>query len=232
MADLTKSLAAHPLFSGLSPGPLDELARSCRPRSLDHREKLWRVGDPATHFALIQGGLVEIVRQAADGSEFIVALFGPRESVGDAAVLGRDRYPAEAVVASDRADLIFVDAGPVLAALPTQPEVSRALIRTLLSHTRALQEKIAVMSAGSVPKRLALLFLLLADRFGDDLADGTVGIPVVLSRTELARLVGATVETTIRTISRWQKAGWISTDGDGFVLREAERLRDVTRGQD
>jgi CRP/FNR family transcriptional regulator len=83
------------------------------------------------------------------------------------------------------------------------------------------------MSAGSVERRLAALLQHLLDRFGDELEDGETVIQVALSRAELASLVGATLETTIRMMSRWRREGIVSTTTEGFVVHAPERLDEI-----
>lgn len=229
-AALSARLRASKLFHGLGESWLARLAGESRFVRLDEGEYLWRAGDEATHFVIIQRGLVQIVQPTAGGEDALLALFGPRESVGDSAVLERGRYPADAVAASETVEVLRVRAEPVLAALSRDPELSRALNRALLDHTRALRAKITVMSAGSVPQRLATLLLHLADRFGDEDEDGVVGIPVPLSRAALSRLVGARVETVIRIVSRWQKDGVLTTTKDGFEVESLARLETLARG--
>lgn len=226
---LQRVLAASQLFSGLDPTVLERIGASAVSRKLERGERVWRAGEAATHFILIQSGIVKIMRAAPDGTEAIVALFGPRESIGDVAVVGHRKYPADAVVASDNAEILRIPAETVLALMATRPDVSAAVNRSLVEHTQALQEKIRVMSAGSVPKRLATLFLALAERFGDEGEDGTTVIPLALSRSELACLVGARVETTIRTVRRWEKASLLTTHPDGFHLHDVEALVARTR---
>lgn len=226
-----RQLRACRTFSGLDEDVLADLAASAITRHLSVGEHLWRAGDPARQFTLVHSGLIKIVRHAPDGSDAIVALFGPRETVGDAAVIARGTYPADAVVASETATIVRADATPVLSAMDSRPSVAGAMNRALLDHTRALQEKIAVMSAGPVDRRLATLLLLLAERFGDEREDGTLVVPVPLSRQELSRLVGATVETVIRSFSRWKKAGVVEDERLGFVIVRPEDLRAVTRGE-
>ena len=63
-----------------------------------------------------------------------------------------------------------------------------------------------------------MLFDHLAERFGDEREDSSTVIPVVLSRTALAWLVGARVETVIRAMTRWQREGWIETNREGFII--------------
>ena len=45
-----------------------------------------------------------------------------------------------------------------------------------------------------------------------------------LSRQELADLTGTTIETCIRIMSRWGKTGIVSTERDGFVVRDQAEL--------
>jgi CRP-like cAMP-binding protein len=225
-------LRSSRLFGSLEPALVKAAAGGAVRTQLVRGDVLWRAGDPATHFTLICAGLVKIVRGTPDAGEAIVGLFGPRESIGDAAVLKRGRYPADAVTSSERAEVCRVDATPVLAAMGQRPEVARSMNQVLLEHTHALQEKIRIMSAGSVPRRLATLLLHLADRFGDELSDGSTLIPVSLSRAELASLIGARPETTIRTLSRWRKAGEVMPSSDGFVVPDRARLEREAAGDE
>jgi CRP/FNR family transcriptional regulator len=140
------------------------------------------------------------------------------------AALSTKPYPADAVAVSDVVEVLRVDALTVRDAMASHPGLSAALNASLIQHSQALQEKIRIMAAGAVPKRLATLLLHLASRFGDEMEDGVTHIPLALSRAECARLVGATVETTIRTFSKWQKEELVATTDRGFVLRDVEKL--------
>ena len=163
-------------------------------------------------------------RSLASGAEVIVAIFGSRENVGDTAALEGSRYPADAVVTSEVATVIKVDAQRVLEQSALCPALALALQQALCRHAAALRTKVEILSAGTVRARLANLFLHLASRFGDDLADGTVAVPVALSRTTLASLVSARTETVIRALRPWERAGVVVTDGGRFVLGDLPAL--------
>jgi CRP-like cAMP-binding protein len=216
------------LFSALDGELVASLARASVRSRYERGDYLWRAKTPAIEFTIIASGLVKIARTAADGSEVIVALFGPRESIGDVAVLQSKPYPADAVAVSEIVEVLRIDADIVRGAMTAHPSLLAAMNASLIEHTQALQEKIRIMSAGTAPKRLATLLLHLASRFGDELEDGTTFIPLVLSRTECARLIGATVETTIRTFSRWQHDALVETTPEGFALRDVKKLEQLT----
>ncbi|HZT73295.1 MAG TPA: Crp/Fnr family transcriptional regulator [Terriglobales bacterium] len=187
---------------------------------LSRGQAVWRAGDPARDFIAVESGLVKIVRLGPEGVEAIVGLFGPGDSIGDTAVIERGVYPADAIVASRAAALAGIEAAPVLRAAESDARLAAALREALLAHTHALRNKIEVMTAGGVSERVATLLLLLARRFGHP-AGGGVEIPIALSRTELAALVGATVETTIRVLSAWRRQGLVLSLPQGLRLTAA-----------
>ena len=223
------ALRASRLLSGMDEATAATLAASCVRRHFERGERVWKAGDDAGWMALITSGLVKIVQEDTHGA--IVAIFGPHETFGELAVVGGGAYTADAVAATRDVEIVCIDAAAVRAAIESHPAFARAMNRALVVHGRALQQKIWIMSAGCVERRLAALLEHLVDRFGDELDDGSCVVPVVLSRAELASLVGATIETTIRTMSRWQKEGLVSTLHEGFVVHRPARLEALRAAQ-
>jgi CRP/FNR family transcriptional regulator len=78
---------------------------------------------------------------------------------------------------------------------------------------------------GSVEDRMARLFSTLAERIGQKSGEA-VFIPLPLSRQEIGDLVGTTIETAIRVMSRWQKENIVETDKKGFLIRNFAALRE------
>jgi CRP-like cAMP-binding protein len=215
-ASLERTLRASNLFAGVAPEIIAEVARCGARRRFLRGEHIFRSGEPATFVGVVARGLVKLVRPVPDGVPCIVALWGPRQTIGNLAVIARAGYPGNAIVISDEADIVTLDGGALLASAERRPALAWARARSLAEHGHALHEKIGIMSAGPVERRLKALLAHLLERFGDEYDDGTQRIPVALSRGELASLVGATVETTIRAMSRWQKQRLLETSGEGF----------------
>jgi CRP/FNR family transcriptional regulator len=91
--------------------------------------------------------------------------------------------------------------------------------------------KVQEMRGARVENRIAQLFLTLADRMGVESRDG-VEIRLQLSRQEIAEMVGTTVETAIRIMSRWGRENVLVTGQRRFVIPSRERLRAVLEGAD
>jgi CRP/FNR family transcriptional regulator len=222
-AGIESSLRVSPLFGALNDDGIRSLVPYAKRRHFERGAGVWRAGDDAASLALITSGLVKLIQPGGA----IVAILGPRETFGELEIVGGTTYWADAVAATRSVELLCVDACAVRAATRSSPEFSGALSRALAVHGRVLHEKIRIMSAGGVEQRLAALVCHLLERFGDELEDGRTVIQVALSRAELAHLVGATIETTIRIMSRWHKEGTVSTTDDGFLVHSAQRVVDI-----
>jgi len=78
-----------------------------------------------------------------------------------------------------------------------------------------------------VERRMAHILLKLSLRVGRDTPEGKM-ITIPLSRQDLADMACTTLETAIRTISRFQKEGLISTHRGGYlVVKNKEKLEDI-----
>ena len=101
--------------------------------------------------------------------------------------------------------------------------MTRRMLAGLTVRLMMLNKRLADMT-GSAESRAARLFLTLAERMGRKTPEGTV-IPLALSRQELADLLGTTLETAIRLMSRWQKEGVVITNAEGFVIPDVNALQ-------
>ena len=168
-------------------------------------------------------GRVKIVK-AAPERDLILELLGPGEPVGAVAVYQRRAFPATAV-ALEPAGTVSIPEREFFQLVEKRPEITRGLLAGLTLRLMALNRRLADMT-GSVEYRSARLFATLAERLGRRQGEG-IFIPLPLSRQEIADLVGTTVETAIRVMSRWQKDGLVDTSRDGFLIRKIDTIRDL-----
>ena len=93
-------------------------------------------------------------------------------------------------------------------------------------HDRLL-DQILETRAASVPARLGGLLSHLLGWAGDR---STGVIPMRLTRQDLADAAGTTVETAIRLMRKWEKAGIVETRRESLRILDPNRLRDVADG--
>ena len=222
------AVASSPMFRGLPADDQRRIEAIATLRDVPRGEVVWAAGDTAETLTLIVNGRVKIVRHGA-GGDVILEIFGRDEPLGAVAVYNRIPYPASAV-AMEPTTLLCLPAADWFDLLERHPDLSRGLIVELTRLNMSLARKVEEMRGQRVEVRIAQLFLGLAERTGRKTGDG-VEIPVALSRLEVAELVGTTVETAIRTLSRWNREGLLVTGDRRFLVPSCEKLRAVAEGR-
>lgn len=222
------AVRSQPMFRGLPEGDQRRIEAIATLRDLQKGDVLWGAGDPAETLTLVVSGRVKIVRHGA-GGDVILEIFSRGESVGAVAVYNRMPYPASAI-AMEPSAILCVPASHWFDLLERHPDLSRRLILELTRLNMSLARKVEEMRGQRVEVRIAQLFLGLAERSGRETSEGTE-IPVALSRQEVAELVGTTVESAIRTLSRWNREGLLVTGERRFLVPSCERLRAVAEGR-
>lgn len=222
------AVGSQPMFSGLPAEDRRRIEAIATIRDLQRGDVVWHAGDRADMLTLVVNGRVKIVKHGP-GGDVILEIFGRGESVGAVAVFNRIPYPASAFAMEPTA-LLCLPAAEWFDLIERHPDLSKALILELTRLNMSLARKVEEMRGQRVEVRIAQLFLGLAERTGRK-TDSGVEIPVALSRLEVAELVGTTVETAIRTLSRWNREGLLVTGDRRFLVPSCDRLRAVAEGR-
>jgi CRP/FNR family transcriptional regulator len=215
---------AIPLLAALKKDDREALAPLCRMRGYDKGDVIFQEGEPADRICFVHIGQVKIVK-AAGGRDVIIELLGPGEPVGAVAVFERRPFPASAI-ALEPSGILSIPERDFFALLERRPEMMRHLLAGLTYRLMMVNKRIADLM-GSAELRAARLFLTLADRVGIPRGSGTF-IPLPLSRQEIADLIGTTLETAIRLMSRWQKDDLIETGKSGFLIPRVDVLKSIS----
>lgn len=216
-----------PMFRGLTPENQRHVAALADLREYRRGDYLWREGDPPDHFTIVLRGRVKVVREG-ETSDVIYELFGEGEPVGAIAVYNYIPYPA-AAVALEPTTLLVLPRRDWFELLDRTPSFARAIIVELTRLVLALTRKLDEMRGQTVETRIAQLFLTLAERAGRETKDG-IEVPIQLTRQEIADLVGTTVESAIRVLSRWGRDGVLVSGEKRFVIPSRDRLRELASG--
>jgi CRP/FNR family transcriptional regulator len=220
-------LRSLPMFRGLSPEQHQRLTPLASLREYQRGDELWREGDTADLLTVIVRGRVKIVRHAEAG-DVILEIFGEGEPVGAIAVYNYIPYPASAV-ALEPVTLLCLPRRDYFELLDRNPEFARAIMRELTKLVLALTRKVQESRGQRVEARIAQLFVSLGERMGKENGDGLL-IPLKLTRQEIADLVGTTVETAIRILSRWGREEIVITREDGFLIPSRAKLAQAAEG--
>jgi CRP-like cAMP-binding protein len=223
--NINEVLRRTTIFRRLTAEDRERLAAASRTREYEKGVLLFSEGDPSDQLYTIVSGRVKVFKTTARGTDVILEIFGPGDPIGAVAVYESRPYPASAVTLEPTACLL-IPRQTFFTLLETHPTMVRGLLVGLTHRLIELTNRLTELAGGRVEARLARFFLKLATEIGQP-RPGGVFIPLALSRQELADMIGTTIETSIRVMSRWGKEDLIRTEKDGFLVVNRSGLEAV-----
>ncbi len=216
-------LARSDLFASLTEEERAEVEKRLLRRHFAKDEYLFFEGDSAEWLVLVVEGRVKMVKHSESGRETILTTFGPGQIVGEVGVLVGETYPATAQALEPTVTL-HLRRDEYVALVRTHPDLAWALIVELGRRLQQAHEAIRSLAVEKVERRVARVLLRMAAVSGERLEGGAVRITLSLSRQDVADMAGTVLETAIRTMSKFQKAGLIETRQGRIVLLKPHRL--------
>lgn len=226
--ELDQLLRGYPLLRGIAADELRALGACAVTRRTG--EAFFRQGDPDDHSYGVVSGRVRIVKQSAEGREFILDVLGEGELVGTVAVIRRTVMPASAV-ALEPTVACRIPGDPFRALVARQEGLSQRLLGELSRRLLDANQSRLNLATQPVEVRLARVLLRLARRFGHEQEDAIV-FNREFTRRNLADLAGTTVESAIRTVSRWTKQGLLRSEASRITVIDPEALRRIASDED
>jgi CRP-like cAMP-binding protein len=164
-----------------------------------------------------------MIKHSESGRETIVATFGPGEIVGEVGVLVGEAYPATAQALEPTVTLSLARTEYV-ALVRRHPDLAWVLIEELGRRLQQSHEAMRSLAVEKVERRVARVLLRMANTAGERLEGGAVRITVPLSRQDIADMAGTVIETAIRTLSKFQRQGFVETREGHIVLLRPHQL--------
>jgi CRP/FNR family transcriptional regulator, nitrogen oxide reductase regulator len=213
------------LFRRLSIEDRQRVAGVATIKAFEKGAALFSEGDASELLFTVLTGRVKVFKTTPRGTDVILEMFGPGDPVGAVAVYESRPYHASAV-ALEPTTCVIIPRQAFFSLLEGYPTMVRGLLVGLTHRLVELTNRLTELSGGRVEGRLARFFLKLAQDIGQQRTDGTF-IALTLSRQELADMIGTTIETSIRIMSRWGKDDIVRTEKDGFVVVDRVALETV-----
>ncbi|HXF48008.1 MAG TPA: Crp/Fnr family transcriptional regulator [Verrucomicrobiae bacterium] len=211
-----------PFFAALSDPDAKKIAGLLVERKIARGEYLFWEGDPSEWLYVITEGKVKLVKSSSRGKETAIELVAPGQVCGTS-VIYSPAHLASAVAETATAALGLRRAELEKIVYST-PEVARSVIEYLGNRLKSAHDTITSLVTSKVETRIASVLLKLAEHHGSPNPKG-VRINIPLTRRDIADAVGTTVETTIRTLSRFQKEKILSTESKHILISDLPRLK-------
>lgn len=210
------SLSELSLFRGLPPERLKRLAEVLRKKTVPAGTNMITAEQPGEVVYVILEGTVKILIEQMDGREVILAFLGAGDTVGEMSLVDSSGRSAN-VMTMERCTLLWMDRASFQDLLKNSNEFAQNLVRLLASRLRMANEQIQSLSSLDVAGRLARQILAFADRYGRDGEEGTL-VPLRLTQSDLAELVGASRERVNQVMVDFRSKGFLTVDSSHRIV--------------
>lgn len=224
-----RALRCTPLFDDLPDEHLRDIFLQLHCRTFPANTNVISFQMPGDVLYIIHEGTLKIKVDQADGKEVIIALLGQGEVVGELSMIDGSQRSAD-VFAQEASTLFWVDRATFERLLAAYPQLQRNLLRVLTRRVRLSTEQIQALATLDVPGKVERQLLVFADQYGVP-REGRAGkkaveIPMRLTQSDLAGMVGASRERVNQAFSSMKERGLIAVSNTyRITIQDLDRLR-------
>jgi CRP-like cAMP-binding protein len=195
-------------------------------RKIKKGETIFEEGEKLNGVYCVRGGVSKLAKLSPNGKDQIVKLASKGEVLGQRSVVAEENSNLSATAVSDM-DMCFIPKEAIVSTLHKNPDFTYEVLRHMAHDLREADDVIVNMSQKTVKERIAEALLYMMNNFGED-KEGYLAL--VLSREDIANVVGTATESCIRILSEFKKQGLIKTSGKRMAIIEARKLQDLADG--
>lgn len=214
-------------FSSLKALTRDELALISDKKNAFTVEKgqvLFNEGENLNGVFCIKEGICKLSKLSSGGKDSILKLAGKGELLGQRSMINDETSNLTAVAIEDML-VCFIPKKEVMQHFNDNNKFSMLITKDICNHLKDADMVIANHTHRTVKERLALLLLNLEELGGKDPETGVLNI--VLSREDMANMLGTATESCIRLLSELKKEDIIFVSGRKIILKDHKALRNI-----
>lgn len=205
-ADILAIVRRSPLFAEADTLTLEKLLARATRVSLRPEQILFLAGSPAEAMFLVLSGQVRVFALSTTGDQQILHLYGPGDTIAEAAMFAGQNYPANAAAVTASA-ILALRRDHIRAAMAADPDLAMSLIASLSGKLRQFASLIEGLSLKQVPARLAAYLLAESERAG------SASFSLPQTKTAIAAQLGTIPATLSRALARLASDGLIDVHG-------------------
>lgn len=206
-----------PIFRHLSADALAAFQNVSYQRAFPTGATILTIERPTENVYIILRGTLKIRALHEDGSEVILAILGPGEIVGD--ILDDAPLSYVALVETvEAATLLWLPRRDFQACLQSMPTLSYNVVQALARRLRTTDSYLHSILRLDVPGRLAYRLLHFAQEYGQAQSNGDLLIPLRLTQSDLADLIGASRVRVNHAFMAFKRRGILSVAQDHRIM--------------
>jgi len=213
------------LFQGLGSAEVDTILKSARIHKAASGEYLCRQGETTKNLYLLKTGLIKVNSTTVTGKEVLLRWVRPGEVFGLGTLVKlplRNRWNA---VAAEPSVAIQWNKITIERLSTSHPALLPNAIWIGLHWAYELQTRVEQMATERVEQRLARLVIDLSS-----ISNTSETAELRVSDEELAQIIGTTLFTVSKVLSRWKRAGYVQKGRKRLLILNRGALSQISKG--
>ncbi|AMM49951.1 transcriptional regulator [Rufibacter sp. DG15C] len=184
------------------------------------KNNLFLEGSYPNSLFFLNKGKVKGYKSNEEGREYITNLYKDGDFIGYLDLLEDSTY-RESAMALEDSEVYVIPKEDFFALLHQNRDVANKFIKILSDNLADREDRLLKLAYNSVRKRVAEALLLVEKQYQQEVEGKT---EIIISREDLASIVGASKETVIRTLADFKDEKLIDTRGSKIILLNLEKL--------
>jgi len=218
------------VWASLGDDALDALAGERVASRYQKGDVIFHEGTPCTGLYNVCAGKVKLVRTGRAGRQTIVRFAGSGRTLAERDLFQADGRHSATAEAMEDTVVCFLGKTVLMDHLKHYPDMMFDMVRRLADALTEAEQRVETLATQDARHRLAGFLSDMAREEGKPELEGT-RIGLRLTREEIAEVIGATLETTIRLMSAFKKEGLLKDDNGHIVLLDLARLARIHGGR-
>jgi len=213
-------------FCSLLPEELAHLSEQKTEKTFKKGDVIFEEGNALHGVYCVKNGICKLSKLNSNGKEQIIRFIKDGDVLGYRSVIANEPVSLT-VTALEDMNACYIPKKELFNLLDKNPKFTFDLLKTACTDLKDANMHISSMGQKNVRQRLAETILFLKETFNTNEDDY---IAVLLTREEIASIVGTATESAIRLLSEFKKENIISLKGKSIKILNLKKLKQISEG--
>ncbi len=207
-------------LKALTSGDLIKMSKCKTSHLIKKGTVIFEEGENLNGVYCIKDGACKMTKLSQNGKSQIVKLVKKGELLGQRAILSDEPANLSAIAVDDM-EVCFIPKSDLLGFFSNNHNFSMNVLKNLCGDLKSADDLIVDMAQKTVRERLAHVLLYIEETFG---VNEDKSIKLLLTREEIAGMIGTATESCIRLLSEFKKENLIALTGKKITIIAHDNL--------
>ncbi|RAU82754.1 response regulator [Pontibacter arcticus] len=195
------------------------ISEECKMTVFKKKQYLFMEGNRPNTLYFLNKGKVKGFKSNEEGRDYITNLYKEGDFIGYLDLLEESHY-RETAIAMEDSEVYSIPKEDFFSLMHRNRDVAAKFIKILSDDLADREERLLKLAYNSVRKRVAEALLLVHKQFQSDEAQPQI----LITREDLASIVGASKETVIRTLADFKDEKILDSQGSKITILNMDKL--------